>query len=436
MPPRRSDRGLAELRAERLVLDGGLRVLAVPMPAVHRTVADVFVRVGSRFETADTNGISHFLEHLLFRGTARFPSAHELALAFERNGAALSAATAADHSVVGLSAPPATFLEALPWLAEVVIQPLLEGLEIERGIVREEILETLDDAGRVVDASLLLRAQCFPGHPLGWPITGTLGELEHFGVLEARAHHRAHYTAPGTVIAVAGPIDPGEILSAVGACFAGMPAGTPPACRPPDRAPESRFAYVEHPGSQTSLGLGLRAPGIHDRLEPATELLLRVLDDGMSTRLYHRICDERGLCYDVSASYEPYADAGLVEVLAETAHEHAEDLLGELFGILRELRDRGPRPDELEKAQARHRWQLEEMFDDPGAVAEFFALGELSDLPRTPAERLAELDRVTRDELCEAAARTLGGDGLSVVAVGSLSRRTQQAMAALAESWR
>jgi predicted Zn-dependent peptidase len=406
------------------------------MPAVHRTVAQVVVQVGSRFETAETNGISHFLEHLLYRGTARLPSAYELALAFERRGASLVAATAVDHCLLGFSSPPETFTEVLPWLGEVMVEPLLEELELERGIVREEILEMLDDAGRLVDASLLVRALCFRGHPLGWPITGTLAEVERFRAADVRAHHRAYFTAPATVIAVAGPIDPAETLSLVAECFAGMPAGTLPVCVPPDRAPGPRFAYVEHPDSQTALALAFRAPGEHDRLEPATELLVRLLDDGMSTRLYHRICDERGLCYDVSASYEPYADAGLIELLAETAHEHADEVLGELLGIARDLRDRGPELEELDKAKVRHRWQLEEMLDDPGAVAEFYALGENSGLGRTPAERLEQLDGVTREDLREAAARTLDPSELSVAAVGSLSRRDEQAIAARAESHR
>ncbi len=433
MPLPRSDRGLTALRAESLTLDEGLRLLAVPMPAVHRIVVQVLVRVGSRFETPDTNGISHFLEHLLFRGTARFPSAHQLALAFERRGAELVAATAVDHGALVLSAPPTTFEEVLPWLGEVVREPLLEGLELERGIVREEILEALDDAGKVIDPSLVVRGQCFGGHPLGWPITGTLAQVERFGAVQVRAHHRAHYTGPGTVIAIAGPIDPGRALAQAAAAFGGLPHGVPPVGVPPDRPPHSRFCYVGHPSSQTALGVAFRAPGEHDAAEAATELMLRLLDDGMSTRLYHRICDERGLCYDVSASYEAYADSGLLELLAETEHEHAEEVLAELLASVRELRDRGPDPDEFEKARARHRWQLEEMLDDPGAIAEFFALAELSGLARTPAERVAELERVTRDEL-RAAAETLGSAELAVAAVGSLSRRTEQAMAALVEA--
>ena len=131
---------------------------------------------------------------------------------------------------------------------------------------------------------------------------------------------------------------------------------------PPDQK-DPRIAYREHADSKTALKLAFRAPGDHHRDEPAAELLLRVLDDGMSTRLYERICDEKGLCYDVSAGYEAYSDAGLFDVAAETAHERAELVLAELLNVLRELRDDGPTQRELDKAKTRLRWHLTEMLD-------------------------------------------------------------------------
>jgi predicted Zn-dependent peptidase len=417
------------------VLDGGLRLIAIPMPAVHRTVAQVVVRIGSRFETLANNGISHLLEHMLFRGTARFPSAHDLALAFERYGASLEAATAVDHGMLVLSAPPASFDQVVPWLGEVVRAPLLEGLEVERGIVREEILELLDEEGRLVDASSLVRARCFAGHPLGYPITGSIEQLEHFTQSQLADYHRSHYTSSGTVIAVAGPLDAGRVLARLAECFQDLPRGTPPNPLPPEEPPASRFTFVEHPSSQTALALAFRAPGERDPNEAATELLLRLLDDGMSTRLYHRICDERGLCYDVSAVYEAYADSGLFELAAETSHDNAVEVLRELLGIVRGLRREGPLPEELEKAQARHGWQLGDLLDDPGAIAEFYALGELSGVARTPEDRLAELGRVTRDDLRRAAEQMIRPDQMTVVAVGTVPRRVQDALAALVQEF-
>ena len=150
-------------------LANGLRVSAVRMPHVRRSVIDIHTRIGSRFESAADNGISHFLEHMLHRGTERYPSAHALAFAFETLGGALSAMTYVDHGALSLGAPPENLSELVRILAEVLLQPIFSGLDVEKGIVREEILESLDEDGRSVDADTLLRALAFPNHPLGFP---------------------------------------------------------------------------------------------------------------------------------------------------------------------------------------------------------------------------------------------------------------------------
>src|SRR5262245_2262426 len=143
---------LADLRPVRAVLPNGLVLIAVPMPHMHRSVLEAQIRVGSRFERAQDNGISHFLEHMLYRGTPRFPSAHDQALAFERLGGTLQAATAKDFGSMQIAMPPERFLDVLPLVSEVYQDPILGGIEIERGIVQEEILETLDEAGNLIDA--------------------------------------------------------------------------------------------------------------------------------------------------------------------------------------------------------------------------------------------------------------------------------------------
>src|SRR6516165_6455240 len=128
-----------------LTLPNGLGVVLVPMPGVHRAVASLYLRVGSRFEGVEDNGVSHFLEHMVFRGTPSMASAHDQALAFERVGATLYAATHVDHGVMSVSVPPRNLERILGLLAEVTVAPRFSDIEVERGIVREEILEDLDD---------------------------------------------------------------------------------------------------------------------------------------------------------------------------------------------------------------------------------------------------------------------------------------------------
>jgi predicted Zn-dependent peptidase len=255
------------------------------------------------------------------------------------------------------------------------------------------------------------------------PITGTLETLERFDEAVLRAHHRAHYTTR-MVVSVAGPVVSDVIARTIERVFA-LPAGLEPESAPPPSALGPRFEYLKHRGSQTALRFGFRAPGEHAPLEPATEVLLRVLDDGMSTRLYHRICDERGLCYDVSANYEAYADAGLFDVAAETSHEQASAVIEEIFSITEALCESGPTERELAKVKARFRWQLREMLDSPPELIAFYGLGELSGVARTPEERIAELEAVDADRVRTAAQQVFSRENLTLAAVGTLSRGTR-----------
>src|SRR5271156_4649590 len=138
-------------------LSNGIRAVVAPQPQLHRAHVALWVGVGSRFETAQTNGVSHFLEHMIYRGTRRRPSAHEVNLAFERLGGSLFASTQVDHGIYSLSLPPESLDAACALFGEVLAHPAFLDIDIERGIVVEEILEDLDDEGRQVDADNLSR---------------------------------------------------------------------------------------------------------------------------------------------------------------------------------------------------------------------------------------------------------------------------------------
>lgn len=415
-------------------LPNGLRVVFAPLPHARSAAVTVQVRVGSRYESPAKNGISHFLEHMLHRGTRSHPSAHAQALAFERLGGTLGASTYVDHGVLAVAVPPGAVPEVVELLAEVCRAPLFDEIEVERGIVREEILESLDARGRKIGPDDLLREQAFPGHALGYPITGTLATLAGFDRKNLGHHHRAHYTT-GLVVSVAGRFARRGLLAHVQRSF-DLPRGRAPQPRAPRALRGPAIRHVRDTSSQTALRLAFRAPGALDADEAATELLLRVIDDGTSTRLYHRVCDERGLCYDVSALYESYEDVGLVDFAAECSHENTPSVLEEIFAIARDLVERGPTGEEVEKARARHRFQLDAMLDSPGDLGAFYGYGELARLARTPADRVRELDRVTPAAVQRAAARLFRAKGLALLTVGeasaSVRRRIDRAVSHLA----
>lgn len=417
---------LEELELTRATLSSGLTAVVVRVPGLHRAVLNAHLRTGPAFERDEDAGLSHFLEHMLYRGTPSLPSAHAQADAFESLGGSLAATTYVDHGAMALAVPPRVVDQALPLFADVFQHPLFGGLEIEKGIVRQEMLEGLDEDEELVDSDELVRGLCFGQSGFGRPIVGTLEHLDGFDRSALERHHDTLYVGRNAVLCIAGSVDPERVLRQVEDLFAALPPGARPDSQPIPDQDGPRFRYVENPGSQTELRVAFRAPAELDPLEPATDLLLRVLDDGMSTRLYHRICDELGLCYDVSAGYEAYVKGGIFDLAAETAHERALEVLQELLQLTRELAADGPTESELDKIKARLVWHFDSMLDDPVELGSFLASGILSNVAPTAAFRRDQLLAVTRDQTREAAARIFSPTHMSVVAVGGAKRKLRK----------
>lgn len=390
----------------------------------------MYLRTGSRFESKRENGLSHFLEHMLFRGTKEHPTAHRLSAAFEELGGTLDASTAADYGTLGIDVPRENLPAVLPLLAQVFRAPLLNDIEIERGVIREEVLEDLSEDGEMIDPQSLTRSLAFGDSGLGQPITGPLANVERFTQDELRAHHARTYVAGDAVISVAGPMDTEAITRLIENSFSGLPEGPTIQSASPEPQEAPRFCYVKHLGSsQTSVSLSFRCPGARDPLEPAVEMLLRVIDDGMATRLYHELCDKRGLCYSVSGSYEAYDDIGLVELEADTAHDQAPLVLSQMLAVADELASDLISDGEFSRLQKRARWQHEAYLDEPGAAAEFFALAEISQTAKTPAERLEQLLCVTKEDIRRAAAQVFDPRYRNVVGVGGAKKKLLEEIA-------
>ncbi len=395
---------------------------------LHRASATYVLRVGPRFEQPEHVGISHFLEHMLHRGTATHPSAPALALAIERIGATLDAATGVEHGHLAATCPPESVLELVALLGEVVTSPVYSSIELERGIVREELLEDRDERGRLIDPDGIVRAQVFGDHPLGYPILGTPKTLRAFDRDGLRAHHARHYTSQSAVLALAGKLPPTRsLLAALERAFGSHPRGKrlkAASARSLVRrlGDEPSLTTVWNSASQVSLRVACLAPGRNQRDESATELLLRTIDDGTSTRLYRELCDERGLCYEVSAGYESYEGVGLVDLAAEAHEDSALSVLEQLLALLADLRREGPSPDELDKARNRARWFAERSADGPEATAEQAAMGILCGEPICAIERARRYASLATTDLARVARGMFAPGKLCVALVGPVSR--------------
>jgi predicted Zn-dependent peptidase len=417
-------------------LPNGLRVVFTRAPHLSSASVALAVRVGSRYERPEDNGISHFLEHMLFRGTAKHPTSHAWNDAFESLGGTLMASTTADHTLYDVTVPPEAAPTAIRLVAE-IFDPILSHVETEKKVAREEILEHLDEDGRNVDADDLVHEAVFGTHPLGQPIMGSEENLTRFDRDRLLAWHREHYVAGGAVLAIAGRFDEAAALEAAREAFAGVPRGE--GCVPAPFAKAAsgpRFTYVDSVGAQTDVRIALVAPGQKDPRHPAADLMARILDDGMSARVFRTIVEDKGLAYEAFGELATYEDVGLYVLGASAAHESARDVTQALLEVGFAMRSGAIDPHELDKAKARARFALVRAKDDDGALAEIAATSVLFGEDHDLDVLAARLDAVTVDDVHAVAEQVFDVRALHVVAVGALDEAEEAAIADLVRSFR
>ena len=403
-------------------LDSGLPVVTIEMPHLHSASIVLYAKVGSRYERARDNGLSHFLEHMLFRGTATLPDAYRLSHAIEDIGGTLYAETGRDYALYQVSLHPDTMGEGLCLFGEIFTRPAFTDIDVERKVILEEMSEDYDDKGRFVQVDDLSRAAAFEGHPLSQRIIGPKENVERFTTQDVRRFFARSYGAANVVLCVAGAAKHKDVLSVSRRAFEAMPAGR----RMPSGAPGAphgpRLIITRNAGSQTQVQILFRAFGEHDPDYASLLLLSRVIDDGMSTRLHRRLIDELGLAYYVSGSPEHFHDTGLYEIDGAAAHENVPAFIAESLRVLQRVCSEAPGVDELDKAKRRYRWDLDASFDDPDAMAGWWGGSELFFGPTPYEAKLAAIDAVTPDDVRRTASRIFQRERMTVSCVGLLSR--------------
>ena len=413
----------------RSALPNGLCVITVPQPNLHTASVAVLVKVGARHESARDNGLSHLLEHMLFRGSARYPSAYMLNRAIEELGGTLHGATHADFTLFEVTLPPGNVRRGIEILGELFANPNFAELAVEKRIVREEILEYLDEDCREVDPDNLSRQLMFGTHPLGMTITGSLDNVAAFEVKDLQSHMRRHYVASNMVLCVAGAVDERAVLRSALEHFGTLRTGAPSVAQlaPVQRASE-RLRFVASQGSQSDVRLSFPTFGANDPRYLTLELLIRVIDDGMSTRLHRRICEELGLAYEVFATLEPYEEAGVFDVGATVEHSNIPLFVRSALGLLLELRERPVGKQELAKAKRRYQWQLEAILDDSQAMCAHYGQRALLGQDGHIGALREQIASISASDLRAVAREILCREGLHVTTVGKLDRAQRKSI--------
>jgi len=347
-------------------LDSGLTVATEHVPGTRSVAAGVWVAVGSRDEPASVSGVSHFLEHLLFKGTER-RTAQDIARGVDRVGGEFDAFTTKEYTTYYCRVPARAADFCIDLLGDVVCRPVLRDADVaaERQVILEEL--AMDDDAPEDVVNRRFAAALFPDHPLG---RDPAGDREHVRLIttdDVRGFFEEHYRAGTMVVAAAGPLDHDEMLMLVGRAFAEVRGG---GCRP-ERTPPTSVGVGEHCADDTEqvhIMMGARALARGDERREALDVVNHVVGGGMSSRLFEEIRERRGLAYAVYSSVAAFADAGAFQMYAATQPDHAGEVLDLMRGELERLQRDGISDEELAVAKGYLTGAFELGLEDTGAL--------------------------------------------------------------------
>ena len=403
-------------------LDNGLKVVTVELPHLHAGMLAVYVRAGSRHEAVSNNGVSHFLEHLFFRGSEGYPDGRTLNALVEDVGGSLNGVTTRDHGYYYTPFHPQHLEVPLTVLGDMLARPLFKEIELEREVILEEILDEVDEDGNDIDVDNLTKRALFGEHPLGLKIAGNRDTVTSLREDQIRAHHARCYGARNLVLCCAGPVAHGRAVELAARAFARLPPGAPLADSPLLPLPSGpSLVAVNHRESQTEVRLSFPAPPEHDPDFAPLLLLRRVLDDGLAARLQLNIVERKGLAYAVHAGIDTFSDCSIFEVEAACAPKKAPLVAEELLRLLAQLRDEPVTDEELHRAKVRHRIGLEFALDSAGEMIGWFGGTELFREPEGFEERVKRVEEVAAADLRRVANQVFRSDRLLACAVGPLT---------------
>lgn len=398
-------------------LDNGIRVVTEAMPEVRSVSIGFWVGVGSRDEEPRFGGATHFLEHLLFKGTDS-RTALEIAESMDAVGGDLNAFTTKEFTCYYARALDDDRALAFDILIDITRNPTFpkSEVEIERGVILEEIRAHEDDPGDV--AHELFYHTLWPEHPLGRPILGSGELVAGMDRDEISAYFRTHYLPENLVIAAAGNIDHDEVVERIEAGFDGLTGGRPRREMTPAVA-GARIGVISRPSEQAHLLFGMLGLAHQDEDRYALTVLNHILGGGMSSRLFQEIREKRGLAYSVYSYKSLYDETGTFGVYAGTNPTQAREVIDLIETELAKLLKDGVTEIEIERARGHLKGSLALGHEDSGSRMSRIGRGELvANELLTVDDLVARVDAVSRDDVNRVAERVIGADDRVLAVVG------------------
>ena len=404
-------------------LPNGIAVLTEHMPGLRSVTAGIWVRRGSRHETPELNGMCHFIEHSVFKGT-RNRSARDIAVETDRLGGNLDAYTT--HEMTGFTTKVADHQlgQAIDLLADLVSHPRFEqeDLEREQKVILEEMKMVEDTPDELLGE--LFNAAYFPNHPLGRPIEGTPETVTSFDHKTTVGYHAREFSYSNFVVAAAGNVDHARLVELVGVAFDGCEGGVRPQPLDSGKPRPAAPILIEQKGELEQAHLVIATPWPHALSEDryAASLLASVIGGGTSSRLWQKIREERGLAYSVGAAGSAFSDVGVFNIYAGTSPEYLDQVLDVSLGELREVVRNSVSDEELRIAKDQAISCILLGLESSSARAGTLARQEIIHGRRiSPDEVIEKIRRITVDELQEVARTYFTSETLALGVLGDLN---------------
>jgi predicted Zn-dependent peptidase len=403
-----------------ITLPNGLRVLLIPRPASMASTVLVLVEAGSEYEEKRTNGLSHFLEHMMFKGTPRRPRAQMIAEELDALGADFNAFTGDEYTGYWAKAENHKLPQIVDLIADLYLNPLFQEAEIEkeRGVIIEEINMYEDSPSDYVHG--VFGRLMYGDQPAGWRTEGTKEVVRALTREDFLKYRGAHYVAPKTVVAIAGAFSRPKVLAQVKKLFGGLPKAErleKPTTTASLIGPE--VAIYHKPSAQSHMIVGVRAFPISDKRRRAAKVLANVLGGGMSSRLWRKVREELGAAYYVSAHSESMLDHGSFTVSAGVEHSKIKTVLSAILTEMKTLTKTLVPAAELQKAKDHMIGNFVMGLETSDEVANFYgAEALLMKTPRAQEEVIRGVRAVTREDIRNVARILFKEDALKLAVLG------------------
>jgi predicted Zn-dependent peptidase len=401
-------------------LSNGLQVLTVTMPHVQSATIGIFTRVGSRFESDTHAGASHFIEHMLFKGTPRRPTPREIAEAIEGRGGVFNASTGLEATLYWAKVAATYVPEALDVISEMILHSKFdpEDIETERGVIAEEIKYALDAPDSLVQ--LRVAELQWPEHPLGRDIAGSIQSVDGLSREALLDYMAAHYHPGDTVLALAGLVEHSQSLAWAKEYLSEWEPGPPATYEPaPSNHDGPRLHLEARDTEQVHLSFSFTGLSRADPDRFVLRLLNVILGEGMRSRLFQEIRERLGLAYSIDSYVSTLLDCGSIGIYAGVATASAEKAITAILDQLDRFRQELVPTDELNKAREFTKGRLALALEDSFSVASWYARQEiLGPEVLAPEDVLAHLDAIRPTDIQRLAQDLLQEEQLNLAAVG------------------